>query len=79
MQQFTHVDKTIVSSPVHSIMAFIVAIVDDGSGCQQEICQSHVTTLHGAQKWSETKIVSEVNISTSMKQTECGPDKTAYC
>ena len=77
MKQLTHVDEAVVCCPVHCIVAFIVAIINDCSGCKQKICQAHVTALDCAQKWSEAKNVSEVNIGAGVQQIERGSNETA--
>ena len=77
MKQLTHVDEAVVCRPVHCIMAFVVTIINDGSRCKQKICQAHVAALDSAQKRSEAKIVSEVNIGAGVQQIERGSNETA--
>ncbi len=67
VQQFTQIDEAIVCCPVHSIVAFVVAIIDRSSRCKQKVGKSNVTTLNSTQKWSETEVVSDVNISSSVQ------------
>ena len=77
VQQFTQIDEAVVCGPVHRIVAFVVAIFDCGSRCKQKVGKSNVTTLNSTQKWSETEVVSDVNIGSSIQQSECRADKAA--
>jgi hypothetical protein len=69
MQQFTHVDETVVSCPVHCIVTFVVTCFDAGARSKKKIGEAHVTTLHSTQEWRETKRVSDVDTRTCIKQT----------